>query len=196
MSSMGESVFSQYVTASDTIRPSTESDPSDEVDGSCHNQRPANFSLRQFLLEKEFCHGQNGGDVSMAVNLSQTNGPDRDNDLDAELEMINTRESVGGEDEDLDLMRLAAERGTSAQAGEIQEEADLSGRDGKRFSSGTVVKMAPSLDLSYLPVLSPEKSVERDVVCEERQEVVVEEQELLVEEIVEEVIEYEYEIVG
>eukprot|EP00090_Calanus_glacialis_P044436 TRINITY_DN7927_c0_g1_i1.p1 TRINITY_DN7927_c0_g1~~TRINITY_DN7927_c0_g1_i1.p1 ORF type:complete len:1819 (-),score=663.72 TRINITY_DN7927_c0_g1_i1:83-5539(-) len=133
--------------------------------------------------------GSQFGDCSMVVNMASP-ARDREKDLEEELENIeNNKESW----EDAELEMIAKARGTSAQ-GKSQTSPQV--ERGDRLSSGTIVKTAPCLDPGVVPVIGAEIHQEDVVVLEERECMVVMEEEVKISEVIEEVIEYEYEIVG
>jgi len=138
--------------------------------------------------------GSQFGDCSMVVNLASP-GRDREKDLEEELENIEENKETWDEAE---LERIAKARGTSALSKSANSpQLERSGR----LSSGTVVKIAPSMDPGVVPVLECENDRFSATWAQEQVEVVateckvVLEEEVMTSEVVEEVIEYEFEIV-
>ena len=132
--------------------------------------------------------GSQFGDCSLAVNLASP-ARDREKDLEDELENIEENKEAWDEEE---LEMIAKARGTSAleKSGSSPQTTRAD-----RLSSGTVVKDAPSLDPVVVPVIG-NPIVQGYVEINERKELIVLEEEIETNEVIEEVIEYEYEIVG
>ena len=134
--------------------------------------------------------GSQFGDCSLAVNLASP-ARDRNDDFDEEdLEVFDENKENYDEHE---LERIAQARGTSA----LGDRSNSFTEESTRLSTGTIVKTAPSVDQEMLPtVTQTEDVIIKEVLVEEQSDQVVYEDEIITNEVVEEVIELEYEIVG
>ena len=134
--------------------------------------------------------GSQFGDCSLAVNLaSPARNRDRDFEDEDELEFIEENKENIDEDE---LDQIARARGTSA----LGKSSSFTEKTPTRLSTGTVVKSAPSLESSLLPTVLESSVHPEAAVIEEKLTQIVLEEEITTSEVVEEVIEYEFEVTG
>ena len=133
--------------------------------------------------------GSQFGDCSLAVNLASP-ARDRNGDFDEEeLEVIEENKENYDEHE---LEMIARARGTSALGDRSNSYVEKS----PRLSTGTIVKTAPSVDQEMLPTVTETESVySQELLIEKHSGQVVYEEEIITNEVVEEVIELEFEIV-
>ena len=135
--------------------------------------------------------GSQFGDCSLAVNMAS---PARNRDMDfedeEELEFIEENKENIDEDE---LDQIARARGTSALG---KSSSSFSEKTPTRLSTGTIVKAAPSLESSLLPTVLESSVQPEAAIIEEKLSQIVLEEEIITSEVVEEVVEYEFEVTG
>ena len=135
--------------------------------------------------------GSQFGDCSLAVNLAS---PARNRDMDfedeEELEFIEENKENIDEDE---LDQIARARGTSALG---KSSSSFTEQTPTRLSTGTIVKSAPSLESSLLPTVLESSVQPEAAIIEEKLSQIILEEEIITNEVVEEVIEYEFEVTG
>ena len=135
--------------------------------------------------------GSQFGDCSLAVNLAS---PARDRNGDFDEEELGEIEDNKENYDEHELEMIARARGTSALGDRSNSYVEKS----PRLSTGTIVKTAPSVDEEMLPTVietevvhSEEQLIKKH--SDQRSQVVYEE--IITNEVVEEVIELEFEIV-
>ena len=137
--------------------------------------------------------GSQFGDCSLAVNLAS---PSRNREMDFEDELEYIEENKENIDEDeLDL--IASARGTSALG---KSSSSYTEKSPRRLSTGTIVKSGPSVESDLLPTVveSTDHLHTEDVslhIGQKLSQIVIEE-EIITNEVVEEIIEYEFEVTG
>ena len=133
--------------------------------------------------------GSQFGDCSLAVNLAS---PARDRNVDFEEEELEEIEENKENYDELELEMIARARGTSALGDRSNSYVEKS----PRLSTGTIVKTAASVDQEMLPtVTETEDAHDQELHIEKLSGQVVYEEEIITNEVVEEVIELEFEIV-
>ena len=135
--------------------------------------------------------GSQFGDCSLAVNLAS---PARDRDVDFEEEELDEFEENKENIDEQELEMIAIARGTSA-LGNRSSSSTAEQPQSPRLSTGTIIKTVPTVELGMLPTVDQEQGEERQTVIERKSGQVVYEEEIITNEIVEEVIELEFEIV-
>ena len=133
--------------------------------------------------------GSQFGDCSLAVNLAS---PARDRNVDFDEEELEEIEENKENYDELELEMIARARGTSALGDRSNSYVEKS----PRLSTGTIVKTAASVDQEMLPtVTETEDAHDQELHIEKLSGQVVYEEEIITNEVVEEVIELEFEIV-
>ena len=131
--------------------------------------------------------GSQFGDCSLAVNLAS---PARDRNVDFDEEELEEIEENKENYDELELEMIARARGTSALGDRSNSYVEKS----PRLSTGTIVKTAPSVDQEMLPTVTETEDYQEPHI-EKLSGQVVYEEEIITNEVVEEVIELEFEIV-
>ena len=118
--------------------------------------------------------------------------PARDRNVDFEEEELEEIEENKENYDELELEMIARARGTSALGDRSNSYVEKS----PRLSTGTIVKTAASVDQEMLPtVTETEDAHDQELLIEKLSGQVVYEEEIITNEVVEEVIELEFEIV-